>query len=293
MSVAITRYTPSEQIELAKTMAHANLLPRQYQGNPANLVWAIQYAEALGVHPMAAVTGIHVIEGKPSASAQLIGGLVRRAGHKLRVTFDRQKFVAIAQVTRHDDPEFLFESVWSMERAKAAGLANKNVWKQYPDAMLKARAITEVARDACSEALFGVIYTPEELGLDVNIDADDATVPASGPKRIEVQVPPLTRNADAIDAEIVELAEMPRLTDPAHLEDATQPQRARIQILRKELGLNDEAYRSGLQKVAGVSSSKDLTKTSAGDVITALERAAARRAETPDYWDADTEEVAA
>ena len=36
--------------------------------------------------------------------------------------------------------------------------------------MLKARAISEVARDACEEALFGLHYTPEELGAEVNED---------------------------------------------------------------------------------------------------------------------------
>lgn len=36
--------------------------------------------------------------------------------------------------------------------------------------MLKARAITEVARDACEEALMGMTYTPEEMGADVDED---------------------------------------------------------------------------------------------------------------------------
>lgn len=160
------------QIELAKTLAASNLLPKQYQGKPENLLWAIQYAQALGVHPMTAVTGIHVIEGKPTASAQLIGGLVRRAGHILRVSFDRKAMRATAQIIRADDPGHTFESVWDLARAKEAGLAGKHVWKQYPDAMLKARAITEVARDAAPEALYGVIYTPEEVGAPVEVDSD-------------------------------------------------------------------------------------------------------------------------
>ena len=36
--------------------------------------------------------------------------------------------------------------------------------------MLKARAITQCARDACEEALFGLHYTPEELGAEVDED---------------------------------------------------------------------------------------------------------------------------
>ena len=36
--------------------------------------------------------------------------------------------------------------------------------------MLKSRAITQCARDACEEVLFGLHYTPEELGADVDED---------------------------------------------------------------------------------------------------------------------------
>jgi hypothetical protein len=179
----------SDQLALAHELAVSQMLPKQYQKNPSNLLWAIQYAEALQVHPMAAINGIHVIEGKPTASAQLIGGLVRRAGHVMRVKFDRQSMTATAVIIRVDDPDFTFESVWTMDRAKAANLTNKSVWKQYPDAMLKARAITEVARDACPEALFGVIYTPEELGAEVAIDADGEQVPVTVTATIVADTP--------------------------------------------------------------------------------------------------------
>lgn len=166
------------KIDLAKTLAVSTLLPRQYQQNPGNLMYAIEYAEALDVPAMTAITGIHVIDGKPSASAQLIAGLVRRAGHKLRVTFDRASMTARAVVVRTDDPDFEFVSEWTLDRAKAAGLTGKGVWKSYPDAMLKARAITEVARDAASEALFGIIYTAEELGAE-QVDEDGAYIGGS------------------------------------------------------------------------------------------------------------------
>src|SRR6185312_3022660 len=39
-----------------------------------------------------------------------------------------------------------------------------------PASMLKSRAITQCARDACEEALFGLHYTPEELGAEVDED---------------------------------------------------------------------------------------------------------------------------
>jgi len=182
----------ADQLALAKTLADSSMLPRQYQKQPANLLWAMQYAEAIRVPMMTAVTGIHVIEGKPTASADLIAGLVRRAGHKLRVWGDDRE--AHAQIIRCDDPSFDgFHVVWTMDRAKAAGLTGKAVWRQYPSAMLRSRAITEVARMACSEALHGVIYTPEELGASVDEDGAPVGVVAVTP----VAAPVATEHHDS------------------------------------------------------------------------------------------------
>jgi hypothetical protein len=139
------------------------------------VLYAIEYAEMLGLAPMAALTGVHVIEGKPTASAGLISGLVRQAGHRLRVRGDNKS--ATCEITRSDDPEHPFSVTWTLKKepgdnpsAEVAGLLNKGTWKNYPSAMLKSRAITQCARDACEEVLFGLHYTPEELGAEVDED---------------------------------------------------------------------------------------------------------------------------
>ncbi|HKX45276.1 MAG TPA: hypothetical protein VJP77_01035 [Planctomycetota bacterium] len=171
------------QMDYARALAESNLLPKQYFKQPANLLWAISYGQTLGVDPMTAVQSIHVINGKPTASADLIAGLVRRAGHKLRITGDDRK--AVAQIIRADDPGFTFEVVWTIERAQAAKLTSKDTWKQFPAAMLKARAITEVARSACSEILQGTIYTPEELGANVDADGVPVEAPVQQLRRVQ------------------------------------------------------------------------------------------------------------
>ncbi|WP_432051212.1 hypothetical protein [Streptomyces xiamenensis] len=184
MTTEIVRAQPSlpEKMQYAQAFAEAGLLPSQYRRQPANLLYALEYAESLNLHPMAAITGIHVIEGKPSASSALISALVRRAGHRLRVTGDDRR--AVAQIVRADDPEFTFEAVWTLERAEQAGLVQVKdgrpfarsrkgeplPWERFTASMLKARAITEVARAACEEALSGLHYTPEELGARVDAE---------------------------------------------------------------------------------------------------------------------------
>ena len=166
-----------DRVDWAEKIARSNLLPRQYQNNPANVLLALEYGNALGISPVVAMQQIHVIEGKPTASAQLIGGLVRQAGHKLRVEFNDKTMTATATIIRSDDPDYQFTAVWNLDRAKAANLTGKGNWKTYPAAMLKARAITEVARDACPEALFGVAYTPEELNGDAPVRVESTVVP--------------------------------------------------------------------------------------------------------------------
>lgn len=190
----------SERMNYAKALAAASLLPSQYRGQPANVLLAMEYGDALGLSAIAAIQGVNVIDGKPTASAQLIGALVRRAGHRLRVETSPDGTSARATIIRADDPEFPFTCVWSMERAQAAGLAGKGAWRTYPEAMLKARAITEVARDACPEVLSGVAYTPEELGAE-----ETAAYPAATWEIQEPAPPGVDESTgEIVDAEVVE-----------------------------------------------------------------------------------------
>lgn len=194
----------NEMMTWSRAMSEGNLLPAQYRGKPANLLFACEYADALGISRINAITSIHVIEGKPSASADLIAGLVRRAGHKLWITGDDT--YAEATLVRSDDPDERHPFVvrWDINRARQAGLANKGTWKSYPAAMLRSRAITEVARMGASEALLGVIYTPEELGAEVSIDGEPVNPAPLGAGSIGRDVAPRRSAPDvAQEAEVI------------------------------------------------------------------------------------------
>jgi len=134
--------------------------------NPGAILYMLEVAAMLGVNPMVGLTNIHIIEGKPSLSANLQAALVREAGHKMRITVqgEGENAVAIVQIIRSDDPDFTFEVRWGRAEATAAGVLNKDNWKKYYRAMLKARAITECIREACPEVLMGATYSPDELG---------------------------------------------------------------------------------------------------------------------------------
>jgi len=178
------------KLQYAKALAASGLLPQAFRAQPANVLFAVEYGDMLGLPPMAAITGIHVIEGKPTASAGLISALVRRAGHKLRVQGNDQ--AATCQIIRADDPGYTFEVTFTIEDANAAKLTGKDVWKKYGTSMLKARAITQCARDACEEALYGLHYTPEELGADVDGDGEPVAAPGEVSEPVTADAAPVT-----------------------------------------------------------------------------------------------------
>lgn len=266
-----------ERQEYAKALSVADLLPKQYRGNPGNVLYAIEFGRALGVEPIVAINQVHIIEGRTSASAGLISSLVRRAKHRLRVWVDRddqgQLLRAVATIVRSDDPDFEFKSVWTMDRAVAAGVAGKAVWKNYPEAMLKARAITEVAREACEEALNGVGYTPEELGADQNPDGSwvvtDAPARTNQPGQTIRQA--VASQVTATVTGDVEPAE-PAVNgnEPRTLTDAQQK---KMGALMRERGITDrDTALAFVSDTIGrvVASRKELTVDEASKVIEAL-----------------------
>lgn len=247
-------------IDYAERLAYSGLIPDVYQGRPANILWAMEYGRTLGLSTLAAINGVNVIKGKPTASAGLIGALVRRAGHKLRVGYDAATMTGWAEIVRCDDPEFVFRSQWDLERAVEAELCtikdgrpfavdskgNTLPWKKFYPSMVKARATTEVARDACEEVLFGLHYTPEEMGAEV--DEDGAPVPQAPREQAaaEQDGPPL----------------------------ATKPQKTKLAILCKEKrGVNERAERLAVVcEVIGreIASSDELTLAEASRAIEIL-----------------------
>lgn len=158
--------TIDDQLRYAQTICNGSLVPAAYRKSPANVLIAMGFGQAMGLSPAESLYRITVINGKPSASAELIAANVRKAGHRMRISKDVKSQTATVEIVRADDPDFTFTSFWDMSRAKQAGLADKDNWVKYPLAMLTARAITECARDACPEALYGVVYTGEEMGAN-------------------------------------------------------------------------------------------------------------------------------
>lgn len=159
-----------DRLQHAQAVAQSSLIPDGYRNQPANVLWAMDLADALGVPFPQVMQTMVVMHGRMTMSADLMAAVVRRAGHKLRVR--EQGMSVTAALIRQDDPDFEFTATWDEAKARQAGLwGQRGPWSLYPTQMLRSRAITEACRQGASDALAGTVYTPEEL--------EDSTSPAA------------------------------------------------------------------------------------------------------------------
>ena len=156
-----------ERADYIARLAPSTILPTAYRGNAANAFVAAETGAALGLEPLQALASIAVINGRATLSSDLMAAVIRRAGHTLRIVENNPESVT-ATLIRADDRKFEFTVTWDKDKAVKAGLwGQKGPWSQYPTQMLRARAITEVARQGASEALMGMIYSPEDFGATI------------------------------------------------------------------------------------------------------------------------------
>jgi hypothetical protein len=156
--------------ESAKAVVNSGFLPKSIN-TPEKAVTLMLAGRELGLGPMQAIRSIHVIDGKPVMSADLMAGLVHKRipGALLRIVETTgERCVVDAGRPGQEPTRFTF----SLDDAKAAGLLGKDNWKKYPRPMLRARCLSEAARAVFPDVLLGV-YDPDELGA---VTAQDGTI---------------------------------------------------------------------------------------------------------------------
>lgn len=140
----------------------------------------VLYGAEIGIGPVQAMAGIHIVEGRPSMSAGLIAGLCKRAGYDYSAL--QSDAAGCVLEWRNARGAVLGQSSFTMDDAKRAGLAGKQNWVKYPADMCFARAVSQGARRYCPDATLGAVYVPEELGANVTPEGDviDAEPQQSG-----------------------------------------------------------------------------------------------------------------
>jgi len=150
---------------LAKVFAASGLFGRSGNQETQVAECAIRLMAGMeaGFSPFASATGIHIINGRPAFSANLLAQAVRRhPAYDYRVM---EKSSTVCRIKFLAHGETLGEEVFTIEMAERAQLLKNPTWKAYPEAMLFSRALTAGMRTHCPDALGGhTAYTSEELG---------------------------------------------------------------------------------------------------------------------------------
>lgn len=171
----------------ALSLVTTPFVPQQYQGNAGNAAAAIMTARGVGIlDPMAALRSLDVIQGTPAFRANTLRALVQRDGHRIWIVEANSQRVVMRGQRRGDDQ--VQESMWDMDRARNMGLTNKDNWKKQPQAMLTARATSELARLIAADSISG-LYSVEEL--------TDGVVPEEAPASTEAKAAPRRRMSRA------------------------------------------------------------------------------------------------
>jgi len=155
----------------------------------------------MGFGPIAAMTGIHIIKGRPSIGANLMAAAVKaHPRYNYRVTAMGDDRVTIAFF---EDGKPCGESMFTAQDATKAQTQNMN---KFPRNMLFARAMSNGVRWFCPDVFMGnTVYTPDELGESVDdtgvVDVPSIVVEKPEAPPVVIVQPPKGLPADEITTE--------------------------------------------------------------------------------------------
>lgn len=187
-------------MRMAGELVKSGMLP-QHIKTPAAAVAIMQKGKELGIAPMYAMSNIAVIQGKPTANSELMLALIFRDHGDDAIVFEESTAERCTVTYKRRTATKRGSFTFTIQQAKQAGLQGGN-WSKYPDAMLRARCISAVARLAFPDSIGGM-YTPEELGQaedaegeivivhgqDVNASTGEIIEPQPEPVQGEVLTP--------------------------------------------------------------------------------------------------------
>lgn len=155
----------SEIARMASSLVQTSFVPQSMRGKPSEATAAILTGMEVGLKPMSALRSIDVIQGTPALRAVTLRALVQSRGHEVWVE-ESTKTRAVVR-GRRKGSEITQESVWTTDRAKDLGLLGKDNWRMQAQAMLVARATSELCRLVAADVILGLPYSIEELTDEV------------------------------------------------------------------------------------------------------------------------------
>jgi len=177
-------------VPLADTMQLGDVLAKSGffsdSRGAAQAVVKILAGREIGVGPIAAMTGVNIIKGRVTLSANIMAAAIKRDpryDYRIKRLDDDG-----CELEFYEGGKAVGTSSFDKADAKQAGLSGDN-WTKYPRNMFFARAISNGAKWFCPDIFGGPVYTPDELGAAVDGETgeiiDGETSPPWTPEVVE------------------------------------------------------------------------------------------------------------
>jgi hypothetical protein len=164
MKQELSTISTTEIMNIGKAFAESGMFPDIKSA--AQAVVKIQAGAEMGIPPFAAMSGIHIIQGKPTIGAGLMAANVKASNkYDYKVIEQTEK---VCSIDFYKGKEKLGNSTFTIEEAKKAGTKNLD---KFPKNMLFARAISNGVKWYTPDVFSGPVYTPEEFDVvtqDIN-----------------------------------------------------------------------------------------------------------------------------
>lgn len=176
-----------QQIDVDKfaiELAQSQFCPANYKDKPIDIKFAILWGAEMGLSAFQSITGVKVINGKPSLHGDILLAVCKKNPEWIDMieSYDEKTRTAYCEVRRKGHEPLIRSFSWA--QAEKAGLTNRNpVYKSYPERMLQHRARGFALRDMYADSLCGMIgdaeasdypppkdVTPKEAAYDFEAD---------------------------------------------------------------------------------------------------------------------------
>lgn len=239
-----------EMVKIGKVLAASGFFSDSRQ--EAQAITKVLAGAEMGFEAFQSMTGIHIIQGKPSVSANLMAARIKAsAKYDYRVArLDDD----VCELIFFENGEEVGRSDFTRQDAMKAKTQNLD---KFPRNMLFARAMSNGIRWYAPDVFMSPVYTPDELGASVDREGNVLEMPATVTS--EVSTPPLVAETPVESASPVQAA----------------PTVATTKELNKYDKLRREANEKGALQVNGQEWPALASNATAGVVLKGIERVAA------------------